>query len=75
MATIVVRLLLLLSGVPLMNLQILSDVDKEKFNATIDEAKAKFSVAEYFYLDDPSAGDYFDSIVSAARLLKGVFKE
>lgn len=44
-------------------------------NEVLDGAKAKFSSPGYSYLDDPSPGDYFDSITSATKIMMGIFNK
>lgn len=44
-------------------------------DAVIDDAADKFLSDEYLYLDDPSPGDYFDNITSAAKVLAGALNE
>lgn len=43
------------------------DDDNHLVNATLEAAIAKLS-SDYFFLDDPSPGDYFDNIAMATKL-------
>ncbi|KAH7706631.1 hypothetical protein AAVH_26145 [Aphelenchoides avenae] len=75
MAKTVVGLLYLLSFMCTVDLHTLSDNDIDRFDAVIDDAADKFLSDEYLYLDDPSPGDYFDNITSAAKVLAGALNE